>query len=470
MKNLNVSEYLHFLPVDKDIFIGWNRYFPSIFVLNDAALDVMDRIKNNKPAEMNEDIRQYVNEFKKYKFLYENGGNSDPYRENFVRLVRQETEKPDRDAKDFYRQKKDYAQLKIVTDDCNLACTYCVNNYGRNPTGIKKKNREELEVVHACVDQFMSGKIKNGVGEARIFFNGGEILVEWELIKEVVQRIAEKYKDINVDYSMNTNLTLLTEEMAEFFNRYNFQLHISIDGYGEAHNRTRKYRNGRGSFDDIINNVEIYRQYNNGKGMKSFQGTIEFPNDFDPEEVYKMEQYGFISARLAPNLLNCTEEDAQKKARLMGKFLELNALHRFQVTELVFTRLKDKINRQEYRFTFNCQGLCALHRMGIEINLSTLSLSHLCGFVPGAALPIEELGYDIYNPKLWEASYGFINGRMESVLKNCMECELVGICLGGCIMSGLDNKNRLNKAACVYQKEMWNIYVKKAYEDSKQQV
>jgi sulfatase maturation enzyme AslB (radical SAM superfamily) len=453
-----------------DIFIGWNRYFPAVFILNDAALDVMDRIKNNQPLEINEEIEHYVREFKKYKFLYEIGSNSDPYRENFVRMVREEVEKPDRDARDFYRLKKDYAELKIVTDDCNLACAYCVNNYGRSSAGIKKKDQEKLEIIHSCIDQFMSGKIKNGVREARIFFNGGEILVEWELIKEIVQRIAGKYRNIKVDYGMNTNLTLLTGEMAKFFNRYNFKLHISIDGYREAHNRTRTYHNGRGSFDDVIEKVEIYRRYNKKKGLKNFQGTIEFPDDFEPEEVYKMEQYGFTSARLAPNLLNCTEEDARKKARLMGRFLELNAFHQFQVTESVFTRLKDKINQQEYRFTFNCQGLSALHRMGIELNLSTLSLSHLCGFAPKAALPAEELGYDIYNPKLWEVSYEFIKGRMESVLKNCMECELVGICLGGCIMSGLDNENRLNKAACAYQEEMWNIYVKKAYEDSRKEV
>ena len=470
MNNLGVSKYLHFLPMDNDIFIGWNRYFPAVFILNDAALDLMDRIKNHQPIEINEETDKYIRELKKYKFLYENGSDFDPFRENFVRMVRREVEKPDRNARDFYRLKKDYAELKIVTDDCNLACAYCVNNYGRNPSDIKRKDEDKLKIVHSCIDQFMAGKIKNRVKEARIFFNGGEILVEWELIKDLVQRIAYKYKEIKVNYSMNTNLTLLTDEMAEFFNRFNFKLHISIDGYREAHNRTRKYHNGRGSFDDIIKKVEIYRHWNKEKGLKSFQGTIEFPGDFEPEEVYKMEQYGFTSARLAPNLLNCSEEDAQKKARLMGKFLELNSLHQFQVTESVFTRLKDKINQQEYRFNFNCQGLSMLYRIGLELNLSTLSLSHLCGFVPGAALPIEELGYDIYNPKLWEVSYEFIKGRMESVLKLCMECELVGICLGGCIMSGLDNENRLNKAACAYQKEMWKIYVKKAYEDSQEEV
>jgi hypothetical protein len=124
MNNLGVSKYLHFLPLDNDIFIGWNRYFPAVFILNDAALELMDRIKNHQPIEINEETDKYIREFKKYKFLYENGSDFDPYRENFVRMVRQEVEKPDRDARDFYRLKKDYAELKIVTDDCNLACAY----------------------------------------------------------------------------------------------------------------------------------------------------------------------------------------------------------------------------------------------------------------------------------------------------------------------------------------------------------
>ena len=467
MKNLHVSEYLHYLPVDKDTYVGWNRYFPSIFILNGAALELMDRIAHDKPIEMDEEIDEYLKEFKKYKFLYEGDfPDGDPSGRDFENMVREEVKKPDRYAEAFFKEEKAYEDLKIVTDDCNLACAYCVNDYGRTPAGIKKKDGEKLKIVETCVDQFMERKTRNGGKETKIFFNGGEILVEWELVKAIVERTAEKYKDIRVDYGLNTNLTLLTEEMAEFFSRHNFNVHISIDGYREAHDRTRKYHGGKGSFDDVMEKVELYRKYNKG-GMKSFQGTIEFPDEFDPEEVYKMGKYGFVNARLAPNLLNCTEEDAIKKARLMGKFLELNDREEFQVTELVFNQLKRKVNQQEYKFTFNCRGLSAIYGTALEINLSTLSLSYLCGFVHDTAISMDELGYDIYNPKLWDISYQFIKDRMESMFTNCMDCELAGICVGGCIMSGLDNKNRLNKAACAYQKEMWRIYAGKAYNDSK---
>jgi radical SAM protein with 4Fe4S-binding SPASM domain len=467
---VKVSEYLHFLPVEKDIYVGWNRYFPSIFILNRSALQIFDDIKNQnrKALKSNKELNQYLEKFKKYKFVFE--GKFDPSREDFLRMVQDNLEQPDRMAAQFYKQKQDYEGLKIVNDDCNLNCSYCINRYSAIFPGPKTKevNENKLGIINRCIDQFFSRKIENRVYEAKIFFNGGEILIEWELIKKIVRRISGKYKGIKVDYGINTNLTLLTEEMARFFSRHNFRVMISIDGYREAHEKTRKYHDGSGSFDDIIQKVNLFRKYNKKNSLNVFQGTLEHIEDFQPEEVYNMSRYDFVSARLAPNLLNASEDDARKKAQLMGKFLLLNSGHDFQVTELIFTRSRDKINQEEYRYSFNCRGLCALPRMGIEINLSTLSLSHLCGFIPKAALPFAKLNYDIYNPKLWEASYAFIKERMESLLNHCMECPLIGICAGGCILSGLDNENRLNKAACLYQKEMWEIYVKKAYKDSKQ--
>ncbi|UCH93859.1 MAG: radical SAM protein [Candidatus Aminicenantes bacterium] len=469
-KKMKVSRYLHFLPVDKEMYIGWNRFFPSIFILNKSALELLDRIKKDKPIEANEEMERFFEELKKYRFLYEGDGN-DPYKENFLNIVQQNIHELDCRAKDFYQLEEDYSELRLVNEECNLNCSYCVNHYGFPAppahTRVKKKLADKLRIINKCVDQFFSRKIKKGLQDAEISFNGGEILVDWPLVKKILQQISKKYPGINIKYQINTNLALLTEEMARFFKRHHFKVHISIDGYREAHNKTRKYHNGKGSFDDIIKKVERYRKINKKDSLVTFQGTIEYPDEFRPEEVYKMDKYGFVSARLAPNLLNVSEEDAKKKAILMGKFLELNSRYPFQVTELIFTKAKDKINQQEYQFSFNCRGLSGFHKLGIEINLSTLAASHLCGFIQQAALPMEKLRGDIYNPELWQVSYQFIKERMETVLKNCMECPLIGICVGGCILSGIDSRNRLNKAACVYQKEMWNIYVKKAYQDRK---
>jgi sulfatase maturation enzyme AslB (radical SAM superfamily) len=474
MKKLTAAKYLHYIEVGQDTYIGWNRYWPSIFILNKEALRLLDRIRDGKAIESSAEIDYFLEEFKKYHFIFQ--GDSDPSKEKFTRMVREAVAETERRAEDFYRDKESYDDLKIVNEECNLTCCYCVNNYKKRtaPVGISNKSpAHKLEIVLNCVDRYLEGaappagknSLNNRNKEANIFFNGGEILLEWEMIKQVVRRVREKWgnKGRKTVFEINTNLTLLTEEIAEFLKKHNFRVHISIDGYRDAHNKTRKYHDGKGSFDDIIERLKIFRKYYGENSLVSFQGTIEFPEDFSPEEVYKMEEYGFSAARLAPNLLNVSGENARRKAKIMGEFLELNSRRKFQVTELLFTGLKDKVNRAEYRFSFNCRGLSTLPGIGIEINISTLRLSRLCGFVQKAGLPAAELDYDIYNPKLRQVAARFITERMENLLTLCSDCELVGICAGGCVMCGLDTGNRLNRAACLYQREMWKIYVKKAY-------
>lgn len=486
-QELKVSDYLCFIPVEESvnengekdlISIGWNRFYPSVFILNNQARHILDMIRigqfpeTSTPDETKE-LNQFLEALKQYRFVYE--GDSDPSRNDFIQMVEKALEEPARMAEEFYREKLDYKDLKIVSDECNLSCSYCINRYQNEPTcqflagNAKMKELDKLKLINRCIDQFMARKVSQGAEKVEIFFNGGEILLEWHTIKHIVQRLARKFKKIKAVYEMNTNLTLLTEEMARFFHEHEFKLHISIDGYRDSHNRTRKFRNGTGSFDTVIEKVKMFREIGENKPhiLSAYQGTLDFLDNFHPGEVYQMDQYGFNRARLAPNLLNTSEEDAIKKAHLMGQFLELNDRRTFQVMELIFNRCKDKINMEQYRFQFNCQGLSALPKLSLQINISTLGISHLCGFIPSATVHLPDLDYDIYHPKLWNTSYKFIAQRMQTVLDQCMECPLVAICVGGCILSGIDNQNQVNPAACAYQKEMWKIYIKKAYQDNK---
>ncbi|MCP5053404.1 MAG: radical SAM protein [bacterium] len=467
MKNLKVSKYLHLQQVDEDKYIGWNRYFPSIFVLNKGAMKLLDLIREGKTIggngnKNNEKVRGFIKGLKKNKFLYE--GTTDSSLGEFREMVRQETDEMEQVSTEFYGTKRDYDHLRIVNDVCNLGCSYCMKDFLPKPAGARVSPEEKLRIIDSCVDRFMDRKIANGSKEAGIFFNGGEILVDWKIIKRVVARVTGKYPDINVKFGINTNLTRLTKEMAIFFDRYEFSVSVSIDGYKEAHDKTRVYHNGKGSFDHIMEKVKLYREHNKKDRLNKFQGTIDFEqcDDFQPEEVYKMTEYGFSGARLAPNLLHVSQEEARKRARLMGRFLELNGEHDFQVTESFFSKAKKKINSENYRFSSHCGGLSGKPKLGVSLNITSLSVSQLCSFIGKGEIPLEDLDYDIYHPKLGETTAKYLRERRETFEANCMECSLVGLCSGGCILAGIDKNNRLNKTACAYQDELWKIYLKKA--------
>jgi radical SAM protein with 4Fe4S-binding SPASM domain len=473
MKNFKVSEFLHFQPVDvdKDISIGWNRFFPTIFMVNRFALELLEAVRDRKPLPQNKETEWFVNELFKYKFIYDSDTDpTDPSGDAFLRMMEKLLAALKKKGDEFYRLKKAYDGITIFNDECNLACPYCVNQYKRKHVPVKRNAAERLKIVRDCIDRFVSRRLAKGLKSepVKVSFNGGEILLAWREIKEIVQWLTDTYRRMNFEFHMNTNLTLMTGEIARFLAQHNFKIDISIDGYGRAHDRTRKYHNGKGSFSDILKGLAVYREFNEKNPITAFQGTIDFIDEFDPEELYEMAKYGFLQARLAPNLLNVSEADARKKAGLMGKFLELNERHPFQVMELFFSKAKDRINQDDYFFAFNCHGLSCFPQMTMYLNISTLQVSLLCAYVHDAWFPLEEVGYDMYNPEIWHRAYGFIKERAQAIKKYCLDCHLVGLCSGGCIYTGLDNENKINKAACAYQEELWRIYIEKVYRDREQ--
>ena len=62
---------------------------------------------------------------------------------------------------------------------------------------------------------------------------------------------------VKVQNAVQTNATLITDEMAIFFKENNFLVGVSIDGPEAIHNKYRKDKAGFGSFKDVITGLEI---------------------------------------------------------------------------------------------------------------------------------------------------------------------------------------------------------------------
>lgn len=140
---------------------------------------------------------------------------------------------------------------------CNLACEYCfVKNY--YPEGLEGITQFET------VKNFLDTYVKNE--SIQIGFFGGEPLTNMELVVKVYDYCRGKYK--NPSFHVTTNGTLLPKKspalpsnqtIGEWLNEKGFSSIVSIDGPREAHNLYRKYKDGRGSFDDVRKGLEFMR-------------------------------------------------------------------------------------------------------------------------------------------------------------------------------------------------------------------
>lgn len=143
--------------------------------------------------------------------------------------------------------------LLQVTQNCNLRCEYCAYS-GKYYNRTHSNRRMDFQVARQAVDFFMEHcKDKESVV---IGFYGGEPLLEFELIKRVVSYVKEYYGEKKVHYGMTTNGTLLPDEIVDFLVENDFNIIISLDGPKDQHDMYRRFVNGKGSFDIVMENLQ----------------------------------------------------------------------------------------------------------------------------------------------------------------------------------------------------------------------
>lgn len=136
-----------------------------------------------------------------------------------------------------------------VASGCNLDCGYCYE--GNN------KNNRMLSITTA--DKILE-YIKNNTEPKEhidIIFHGGEPLLNFEIIKYIVEKL-KKFRE-KLSFSLTTNGTIMNQEISNFLvQNFNHGISISIDGPPNVHNRNRIFLNGQGSFEVVMHNIKTY--------------------------------------------------------------------------------------------------------------------------------------------------------------------------------------------------------------------
>jgi radical SAM protein with 4Fe4S-binding SPASM domain len=431
----------------------WNGYFPKVTTIDSKTFGRLQELPKGGldwPLPL-------LRRLRRARLIYR--GDSDPYTAEFFRSADRALERADAEAQKFYAQRRPYDSLHLVNSGCNLGCSYCVSYYGDDfrRSGAQKADRGSTReaAVLDVVDQYMSRKREFGQHEARINMNGGEILLRWPLIETILRHISRNYPEFSLSISMNTNATLLTEEIAAVLAKYGAEVHVSVDGYKEAHDATRHYHTGGGSFDRVMAGIENYRRANQDpQNLIGFQGTIEDIDSFDATKLFEMRALGFSRARLAPNLLKKNAAHGKKAAWWEATLALKSQNESLTFGNSHFERLLTLMDTVK-GFRPHCGGLTGLATRAIILNVDSMQLSHLCSFSSPASMAVADVRYDIYNPALWNVSRQYIADRINMLRTACAGCDVLGACQGSCVYNGLDLANKINPAGCGYQRALF---------------
>lgn len=139
-----------------------------------------------------------------------------------------------------------------LANTCNMRCKYC---YAHGGVYESEESIMSKETAKAAVDFFLDkfGKISS------IKFIGGEPLMNQEVLKFVCEYIdelkaADKIAKVP-SYIVNTNGTILTDEILNMINKYEMRVNFSLDGPGWMNDQARVFVNGNGTSSVVERNI-----------------------------------------------------------------------------------------------------------------------------------------------------------------------------------------------------------------------
>jgi len=177
-----------------------------------------------------------------------------------------------------------------LTEKCNLRCGYCIYNDCYEQKRDHGTSDMTEEIAKAAIDYAgLHGDVNDGVA---ITFYGGEPLLKFDLIKYSIEYAKETIKDKKVWFSMTTNLTLMTPEIAEYLASVGTcSVLCSIDGPEDVHDSYRKDLTGEGSFNKVINGLKCLVEAFGEKAVGMISLSMVFAPPFSYEKLQKIEEF-----------------------------------------------------------------------------------------------------------------------------------------------------------------------------------
>jgi len=149
--------------------------------------------------------------------------------------------------------------VKPASADCNLQCSYCfyLDRKSLYPGSARHRMSDEV------LDRMIGGYMATRQPAYSFGWQGGEPTLMGPGFFRRVTALQQKHGRAGavVANGLQTNATLIDDELAEHLARYRFLVGVSLDGPEPIHDRYRVTVDGRGSHARVLQGLETLRRH-----------------------------------------------------------------------------------------------------------------------------------------------------------------------------------------------------------------
>jgi len=319
----------------------------------------------------------------------------------------------------------------LLTDACNLRCSYCFIN-GNMPKQCRSAKVMSWDTAKETIDMYFAN-LQSTKFHKTIVFYGGEPLLMFPLFTQIISYIHDSYGDelvkLKIGLLLITNGTKITSEIADYLAKHpEITICISLDGGREANDQKRVDADGKGTFQNITAGIE--RLHLAGRKDINISATIDDHNVDRLDDLLTLhKQYQFQTVNF--NLLLDTAE------RMVDPAYTEHATKRM----LEYFEKAREIGLYEDRIMRKVRAMSrgVIHPFDCRATGAQLAIS------PDGSLGICHEGVGCKNFFFGKVSRDFVfandpliqewGRRSPLTMPQCFDCSSLGLCGGGCAYS-----------------------------------
>lgn len=332
-----------------------------------------------------------------------------------------------------------------VSELCNFGCKYCVHSRAikLDRSRMGQAGSMTAEMAQMAVDAFLLHIDRNNIEEWDLHFGSAEPLLNFKVVKWVTEYL-RKIQRLPKSISLNSNLSLLTIEMAEFFRDKSFRINTSIDGLSDVNDLVRIYKDGHKTSIDIIKGMSLLKEIGyqiNGVGITLCDENFE---EVGTEIISWLKDWGIPNALFDIDFVNVVGLDPEKAADKMVRFEERcrqEGILAEGVWKTPYKNIRDSGITGVNRF---CSSL-----IGNNLLVAPSGNLYICSYSSTPIGHIREFPNCLKKGPFREI---LLNSSVAN-FSECRDCELEGHCLGGCLLTREGGESQNQKIA-----QMCNFY------------
>lgn len=199
-----------------------------------------------------------------------------------------------------YRTKKSFLtgftglHLFVLTLRCDHTCTYC-------QVSRVSMDRSRFDMSRETAKRAVSLMFKSPARQLKVEFQGGEPLLNFDLLRQVVEDVEQcnEAEGRDVQFVVTTNMVPLTDTILDYLKEHRILISTSLDGPAQLHNANRP-RPGRDSHEIMVRNLEKARAVLGHDQVSAVMTTSRRSLDHPIEIVDEYVKLGFDSIFLRP--------------------------------------------------------------------------------------------------------------------------------------------------------------------------